>query len=94
MSAYAGILAAALVGLVTGYLFGRVVTRLAGFYLALTTFALALALPPTSNQFLGAHGLSLDITSEETAPDLDVHGYRASRGSDGSVMAESGTPCL
>ena len=43
VSAYAGIPAAALVGLVTGYLFGRVVTRLAGFYLALTTFALALA---------------------------------------------------
>ena len=45
VSAYAAIPAAALVGLVTGYVFGRVVTRLVGFYLALTTFALALALP-------------------------------------------------
>ena len=45
VSAYAAIPAAALVGLVTGYVFGRVLTRLVGFYLALTTFALALALP-------------------------------------------------
>ncbi len=36
VSAYAPILAARLVGLVTGYVFGRVVTRLVGFYLALT----------------------------------------------------------
>jgi branched-chain amino acid transport system permease protein len=42
VSAYAAIPAAALVGLITGYLFGRVVTRLVGFYLALPTFALAL----------------------------------------------------
>src|SRR4030095_9380983 len=45
VSAYAAIPAAALVGLVTGYVFGRVAARLVGFYLALTTFALALALP-------------------------------------------------
>jgi branched-chain amino acid transport system permease protein len=66
VSAYAGILAAALVGLVTGYAFGRVVTRLAGFYLALTTFALALALPQTLKSSYvspwtgGAQGLYLD----------------------------------
>ena len=66
VSAYAGITAAALVGLVTGYLFGRVVTRLAGFYLALTTFALALALPQTLKSSYvspwtgGAQGLYLD----------------------------------
>jgi len=47
MSAYAGILAAALVGVAAGYLFGRVVARLARFYLALATFALALAMPQT-----------------------------------------------
>jgi branched-chain amino acid transport system permease protein len=40
VSAYAAILAAGLVGLITGYGFGRLVTRLAGFYLALATFAL------------------------------------------------------
>ena len=45
MSAYAAIPAAALVGFISGYAFGRVVTRLIGFYLALTTFAVTLALP-------------------------------------------------
>src|SRR5262245_18069985 len=66
VSAYAGIPAAALVGLFTGYLFGRAVTRLAGFYLALATFALALALPQTlkcsyvSPWTGGAQGLYLD----------------------------------
>ena len=47
VSAYAGILAAALVCLAAGYLFGRMVARLARFYLALATFALALAVPQT-----------------------------------------------
>jgi branched-chain amino acid transport system permease protein len=37
VSAYAAIFAAGLVRLVTGYVFRTVVTRLAGFYLALTT---------------------------------------------------------
>jgi len=69
MSAYAGILAAALVCLVTGYLFGRVVARLAGFHLALTTFALALAVPQTlKSSYLspwtgGVQGLYLDRPS-------------------------------
>ena len=45
VSAYAGILVAALACLAIGYLFGRMVARLAGFYLALATFALALAVP-------------------------------------------------
>ena len=69
VSAYAGIAAAALVGLVAGYLFGRVVMRLAGFYLALTTFALALALPQmlksshVSPWTGGAQGLYLDRPS-------------------------------
>jgi len=45
VSAYAAIPAAGLGGLVVGYVFGRVVTRLVRFYLSLTTFALALALP-------------------------------------------------
>jgi branched-chain amino acid transport system permease protein len=66
VSAYAAILAAALVGLVTGYVFGRVVARLVGFYLALTTFALALALPQmlkssyVSTWTGGVQGLYLD----------------------------------
>ena len=47
VSPYAGILAAPIVCLVAGYLFGRVVARLARFYLALATFALALATPQT-----------------------------------------------
>jgi branched-chain amino acid transport system permease protein len=69
VSAYAAIPTAALVGLVTGYLFGRAVTRLAGFYLALATFALALALPQTlkcsyvSPWTGGAQGLYLDRPS-------------------------------
>ena len=46
-SAYAGILAAPLVCLVAGYAFGRLVAPLARFYLALATFALALAVPQT-----------------------------------------------
>jgi branched-chain amino acid transport system permease protein len=45
--AYAGILAAGLACLLAGYLFGRIVARLARFYLALATFALALAMPQT-----------------------------------------------
>ena len=66
VSAYAGILAAALACLVAGYLFGRVVARLARFYLALATFALALAMPQTlKSSYLarwtgGAQGLYLD----------------------------------
>jgi branched-chain amino acid transport system permease protein len=66
VSAYAAILAAGLVGLVAGYVFGRVVTRLVGFYLALTTFALALALPQMLKSSYvspwtgGAQGLYLD----------------------------------
>jgi branched-chain amino acid transport system permease protein len=66
VSAYAAILAAGLVGLVTGYVFGRVVARLVGFYLALTTFALALALPQMLKSSYvspwtgGAQGLYLD----------------------------------
>ena len=69
MSAYAGILAAALVCLVAGYLFGRVVARLAGFHLALTTFALALAVPQMlKSSYLspwtgGVQGLYLDRPS-------------------------------
>ena len=46
-SAYAGILAAPLVCLAAGYAFGRIVAPLARFYLALATFALALAVPQT-----------------------------------------------
>jgi branched-chain amino acid transport system permease protein len=66
VSAYAAILAAGLVGLVSGYVFGRVVTRLVGFYLALTTFVLALALPQMLKSSYvspwtgGAQGLYLD----------------------------------
>jgi len=66
VSAYAAILAAGLVGLVAGYVFGRVVTRLVRFYLALTTFALALALPQMLKSSYvspwtgGAQGLYLD----------------------------------
>ena len=66
VSAYAGIPIAALVSLVIGYLFGRAVARLSGFYLALATFALALALPQTlkcryvSPWTGGAQGLYLD----------------------------------
>ena len=68
-SAYAGIAAAALVCLVAGYLFGRVVARLAGFHLALTTFALALAVPQMlKSSYLspwtgGVQGLYLDRPS-------------------------------
>ena len=47
VSAYLGIFAAALMCLAAGYLFGRVVSRLARFYLALATFSLALAVPQT-----------------------------------------------
>ena len=46
-SAYAGLLAAPVVCLVAGYAFGRIVAPLARFYLALATFALALAVPQT-----------------------------------------------
>ena len=66
VSAYAGILAAALVCLAAGYLFGRLVSRLARFYLALATFALALALPQMlKSSYLapwtgGVQGLYLD----------------------------------
>jgi len=66
VSAYAGILAAALFCLVVGYLFGRVVGRLARFYLALATFAFGLALPQMlKSRYLsswtgGAQGLYLD----------------------------------
>src|SRR5512145_465316 len=47
MCAYAGIVVAALMCLAAGYLFGRMVAGLARFYLALATFALALAVPQT-----------------------------------------------
>lgn len=47
VSAYVGIAGAPLVCLAAGYLFGRVAARLARFYLALATFALALAVPQT-----------------------------------------------
>src|SRR5262245_8384501 len=65
-SAYAGILGAGVAGLIGGYLFGRLVGRLARFYLALATFALALALPQTlKSRYLspwtgGVQGLYLD----------------------------------
>jgi branched-chain amino acid transport system permease protein len=55
--------------LVAGYLFGRVVARLAGFHLALTTFALALAVPQMlKSSYLspwtgGVQGLYLDRPS-------------------------------
>src|SRR4029077_7444776 len=51
---------------VTGYVFGRVVARLVGFYLALTTFPFALALPQMLKSSYvspldgGAQGLYLD----------------------------------
>jgi len=66
VSTYAGIFAAALVCLVAGYLFGRIVSRLARFYLALATFALALAMPQMlKSSYLapwtgGVQGLYLD----------------------------------
>jgi len=66
VSAYVGIFAAALVCLAAGYLFGRVASRLARFYLALATFALALAVPQTlKSSYLapwtgGVQGLYLD----------------------------------
>jgi branched-chain amino acid transport system permease protein len=69
VSAYAGIFMAGLVTLITGYLFGRALTRLAGFYLALATFALALALPQmlkcsyVSPWTGGAQGVYLDRPS-------------------------------
>src|SRR5689334_12003783 len=64
--AYAAIPAAGLAGLVAGYLFGRVLTRIVGFYLALTTFAVALAVPQmlkssyVSRWTGGVQGLYLD----------------------------------
>jgi branched-chain amino acid transport system permease protein len=66
VSAYAAILAAPLVCLLAGYLFGRLIARLARFYLALATFALALAVPQTlKSSYLtpwtgGVQGLYLD----------------------------------
>ena len=66
VSAYAGIFVAALVCLAAGYLFGCVVSRLARFYLALATFALALAVPQMlKSSYLapwtgGAQGVYLD----------------------------------
>src|SRR5262245_1237053 len=66
VSAYVGIFGAALVCLAAGYLFGRMVSRLARFYLALATFALALAVPQTlKSSYLapwtgGVQGLYLD----------------------------------
>jgi branched-chain amino acid transport system permease protein len=68
-SAYVGILAAGLVCLGVGYLFGRTVAGLARFYLALATFALALAMPQTlkSSHLTpwtgGVQGLYLDRPS-------------------------------
>lgn len=47
VSAYLGIPAAGLMCLAIGYLFGRAVLRLSFFYLALATFALAMAVPQT-----------------------------------------------
>jgi len=75
--AYPAIVAAGLVCLVTGYLFGRVVARLAGFYLALATFALALALPQMLKSSYvsawtgGAQGLYLDRPSPPLGVPLD-----------------------
>ncbi len=69
VSAYAGILGAALACLPAGYVFGRVVVRLARFYLALATFALALAMPQMlKSSYLspwtgGVQGLYLDRPS-------------------------------
>lgn len=66
VSAYVGIFAGALVCLAAGYLFGHVASRLARFYLALATFALALAVPQTlKSSYLapwtgGVQGLYLD----------------------------------
>jgi branched-chain amino acid transport system permease protein len=66
VSAYVGIFAAGLTCLAAGYLFGRIVSRLARFYLALATFALALATPQTlKSSYLagwtgGVQGLHLD----------------------------------
>jgi len=66
VSAYAAIVAAALVCLAAGYAFGRLVSRLARFYLALATFALALAVPQTlKSRYLapwtgGAQGMYLE----------------------------------
>jgi branched-chain amino acid transport system permease protein len=77
VSAYAGILAAAVVCLAAGYLFGRVVARLARFYLALATFALALAVPQTlKSSHLGpwtggVQGLYLDRPSPPLGLPLD-----------------------
>ncbi len=77
VSAYAGLLAAALVCLAAGYLFGRVVARLARFYLALATFALALAVPQTlksshlSPWTGGVQGLYLDRPSAPLGLPLD-----------------------
>ena len=77
VSAYVGLLAAALVSLTLGYLFGRVVARLAGFYLALTTFALALAVPQAlKSSYLspwtgGVQGLYLDRPSAPLGLSVD-----------------------
>jgi len=77
VSAYAGIAAAGLVSLITGYLFGRLVARLAGFYLALATFALALAMPQMlKSRYVsawtgGAQGLYLDRPSAPLGLPLD-----------------------
>ena len=77
-SAYAGIAGAGLVCLVIGYLFGRVVARLAGFYLALATFALALAVPQMlKSSYLspwtgGVQGLYLDRPSAPLGLPLDA----------------------
>jgi branched-chain amino acid transport system permease protein len=77
VSAYVGIFAAALVCLAAGYLFGRVVSRLARFYLALATFALALAVPQTlkSSHLApwtgGVQGLYLDRPGAPVGLPLD-----------------------
>jgi branched-chain amino acid transport system permease protein len=77
VSAYAGIPVAGLVCLAAGYLFGRVVARLARFYLALATFALALAVPQTlKSSHLGpwtggVQGLYLDRPSAPLGLPLD-----------------------
>jgi branched-chain amino acid transport system permease protein len=76
-SAYAGIVAAPFLCLVAGYLFGRVVGRLARFYLALATFALALAMPQTlKSSYLapwtgGVQGLYLDRPAPPRGLPLD-----------------------
>jgi branched-chain amino acid transport system permease protein len=77
VSAYMGILAAPLMCLAAGYLFGRVVVRLTRFYLALATFALALAVPQTlKSSYLhpwtgGVQGLYLDRPGAPAGLPLD-----------------------